>query len=517
MSILNVENLSHGFGDKTLFRNISFRLSKGEHIGLIGANGAGKTTFFNFLTGDLLPDEGDIQWSSGTRVASLDQHARLKAGHSIRETLREAFMELYEIEQRLMDVSHRLAQTDGEEMEKLLRIIGNLQDTLEKENFYGIDSRIDGVADGLGLRDLGMDRPVDELSGGQRTKVLLAKLLLESPDILLLDEPTNYLDKEHVEWLTDYLRTYPGSLILISHDTHFLNEVVNIIYHVEFTRMKRYPGNYKKFMELHDQQRNEYILQYTRQQDEINRMEDFIRKNIARASTSGQAKSRRKQLGKIERMEKPQTIAKPSFFFTAAREPGRLIFESLELEIGYSLPLFPKMDLRVEKGEKIAITGFNGIGKTTLLKTIMGMLPALGGVLEYGEALFPAYFEQEGSVSRDQTAMEVIWEAFPQMAQGDIRKALARCGLKQEHILKPMRTLSGGEQSKVRLCRLMLSPTNWLLLDEPTNHLDMDAKASLKECLAEYPGTILLVSHEESFYRSWVTGVWNLEKVKKRK
>jgi ATPase subunit of ABC transporter with duplicated ATPase domains len=517
MSILQVENLVHGFGDHTLLKNVSFRLLKGEHIGLIGANGAGKTTFLNILTGMLLPDEGSIQWSPGVCTGYLDQHASLKEGSSVRETLRNAFSSLYAKEVELLQIGQQLQQGNPDEMERLLKRMGQLQDTLENSSCYSIDSHIENVAAGLGIKSLGMETPVQELSGGQRTKLLLGKLLLEAPDILILDEPTNYLDREHIEWLTDYLADYPGSFILVSHDTGFLNKVVNVIYYIEFTQMKRYPGNYEKFLQLSDQKRREYSLQYSRQQAEIARMEDFIRKNIARASTTGRAQSRLKQLGKLERLEKPQTAVKASFQFTSARESDAVVFESLELEIGYSRPLLPKLDVRLNKGDKIAVTGFNGIGKSTLLKTLMGVIPSLGGLLEFGKDLCPAYYEQEAVVKKSINALEEVWSCFPHMTQKEVRQALARCGLKQEHVLQPLSSLSGGEQSKVRLCKLMLRPSNWLLLDEPTNHLDRDARETLGESLAKYTGSILLVCHDVSFYQHWISDVWNLERLRKKK
>lgn len=513
MSILNVQNLSHGFGDKVLFKNVSFRLLKGEKVGLIGNNGVGKTTLFNILTGQLLPDTGNVKWASAVKIGYLDQHSQLEEGKTIESTLKDAFKQLYEIEAKIIELSDSLRNASNNEIERAIKRIGEFQDKLEINDFYRIDSKISNVAKGLGLDVLGLNTCVNELSGGQRTKVLLAKLLLSDSELLLLDEPTNYLDKEHVEWLMEYLASYKNSYIIISHDTHFLNRVVNVIYHLEFTTLRRYLGNYDNFIKMEKLEKERYIDQYNHQQGEIKKMEQFVKSNIVRASTTKRAQSRQKMLDKIERIEKPKNLPKPKFFFTRARESGSLIFESSNLEIGYNYPLMRGIDLRFEKNKKIALIGCNGIGKTTLLKTIMGIIPKLQGDIKYGEYLHPAYYEQEIYNKSNITPIEYIWDCFPGMVQVDIRRALAQCGLTEEHIFENMNNLSGGEQSRVRLCKLVLTQSNWLLLDEPTNHLDVSAKGELKESLIKYKGSIILVCHEKDFYEGWVDEVWNMEKM----
>lgn len=513
MSLLNVENLTHGFEDKILFKNVSFRLLKGERAGLVGANGAGKTTLFNLLNGKLIPDSGTIKWSNSIKLGYLDQHSDLEPGLSIRDTLRNAFKELYDIEKEINILSEKLTNGIEIDLEKLLKRLGNLQDTLYLSNFYSIDSIIDNVASGLGLNVLGLSTSVDKLSGGQRTRVLLAKLLLQNPDLLLLDEPTNYLDKEHVDWLSEYLKSYPNSFIVISHDTKFLSSIVNVIFHMEFGTLKRYPGNYDTFLKMHENDRQRYIDLYYSQKAEIERMENFVKSNIVRASTTKRAQSRQKQLDKIERLEKPKNMLKPSFSFPYIRESGRLIFESSQLDIGYSYPLLKGLTLKLEKGQKVAVTGCNGIGKTTLLKTLMGIIPELGGTIDFGDYLYPAYYEQETYNKSELTPLEEIWSDFPRLTQKEVRSALARCGLKEEHVMQSLKHLSGGEQSKVRLCKLTLIPSNWLLLDEPTNHLDLAAKEALKESLFNFKGSILLVSHEKEFYEDWITDVWDMEEM----
>ena len=363
MSILNVDNLSFGFGDKIILKNISFRLLKGEHAGLVGTNGTGKTTLFNILTGKFIPDDGNIHWSSSAKVGHLDQHISLEDDKSIMDNLRAAFKELYAAEEKIDNISSRLIDADERDLEKALNEIGRLQDKLLSSDFYNIDSIIKNVSEGLGISAIGLDTKAGKLSGGQRTKVSLAKLLLKKPDLLLLDEPTSYLDKEHVDWLSNYLRNYSDSFIVISHDTEFLNKITNIIFHIEFSNLKRYPGNYDNYVKVSKKERELYIEQYNRQQREIKQMEQFIEANIVRTATTKMAQSRRKKLEKIDRLEKPQNEVKPSFFFLTSRVPGKLIFKCSDLEIGYSYPVIKGLNLNLTRGEKIAITGCNGIGK----------------------------------------------------------------------------------------------------------------------------------------------------------
>ncbi len=511
MSVLNVENVSHGFGDRTILDDVSFRLLKGEHVGLIGANGEGKSTFLNIITGQLMPDAGKVQWSSRVTVGYLDQHAKLTAGHTIREVLRGAFARLFDLEREMQEAYEQMASADEDEMNRLLEAVGDIQDILDHSGFYTIDANVEAVANGLGLGSIGLDREVQELSGGQRTKVLLAKLLLENPTILLLDEPTNYLDEEHITWLTKYLQDYENAFILISHDIEFLNKVINVIYHVEQAKLTRYVGDYNKFMELYETNKARHQQAYEKQQQEIARLEDFVARNKARISTTGRAKSRQKQLDKMELIEKPRDKVKPNFKFIEARTPGRIIFRADNMQIGYDKALTKPLNIQLERGQKIAIKGCNGLGKSTLLKTMLGLLPPVTGSLEAGDYLYPGYFEQENQPRNSKTALQEVWDEFPGLNQFEARAALARCGLKNEHITSQMQVLSGGEQAKVRLCKLMLRETNWLVLDEPTNHLDVDAKEELKKAIKEFRGTVVLVCHEPEFYEDVVTEVWNVE------
>lgn len=510
MSLLTVEDVSHNFGDRVLFKNVSFRLLAGEHVGLVGANGVGKSTLMNILTGQLLKDGGRVEWTPKVRYGYLDQHTKLTPGKTIRDVLKDAFLPLLELEQEMMGITDKMADASPEELELLLEQMGEIQEQLEIGDFYMIDVKVEEMANGLGLSVIGLDRDVATLSGGQRTKVLLAKLLLEKPNVLLLDEPTNYLDVEHIDWLTQYLNNYPYAFILISHDTEFMNKVVNVIYHLEFAKLTRYTANYEKFLEMADINKNQHIDAYEKQQEYIKKQEDFIQRNKARYSTSGRAKSREKQLERMERIDRPEEAAKPVFNFKEARASGKTVFEGIDFEIGYDRPLLPKMSVTIERGEKIAIVGCNGVGKSTLLKTILGKIEPYSGKTYQGDFLYPAYFEQEVRPG-NLTPIDDVWNEYSHLNQHEVRAHLARCGLKNEHITRPLKALSGGEQAKVRLCKLLMRESNWILFDEPTNHLDVAAKDELKRALKEYKGTVLLVSHEPDFYEDWVTKIWNVE------
>ena len=512
MSILNVEHLSHGFGDRAIFEDVSFRLLKGEHIGLVGANGEGKSTFMNIITGKLMPDEGKIEWAKKVRVGYLDQHTVLEKGMTIQNVLASAFDFLYEMENEMNDIYARLTEVEESKMEELLAEAGTIQDLLTMHDFYMIDAKVEEVARALGLLELGLNRDVTELSGGQRTKVLLGKLLLEKPDILLLDEPTNYLDVEHIEWLKRYLNEYENAFILISHDVPFLNSVVNLIYHMDNKQLNRYVGDYDKFMEVYEMKKAQLEAAYNKQQKEIADLKDFVARNKARVATRNMAMSRQKKLDNMEIIELAGEKPKPEFSFKAARTPSRYIFQTEGLVIGYEEPLSTPLDLSMERGQKIVLTGANGIGKTTLLKSILGLIPSLGGNVQLGDYLEIGYFEQEIDQSITTTCIEEIWQEFPAFSQYEVRSALAKCGLTTKHIESQVRVLSGGEQAKVRLCKLINRESNLLVLDEPTNHLDVDAKDELKRALKDYKGSILMVCHEPEFYQGLATDVWDCSK-----
>ncbi|MGN8832957.1 ribosomal protection-like ABC-F family protein [Selenomonas montiformis] len=511
MSILNVSHLSHSYGGREIFEDVSFRLLKGEHVALVGANGEGKSTFLSIITGRLTPDAGTVEWAKRVKTGYLDQHTVLQPGMTIRETLRTAFDDMVKAEQEMLAAYDKMAEASPEETDRLMQEVGDIQDMLEAGSYYTIDARIDEVAGGLGLRDIGLEHKVDELSGGQRTKVLLTKLLLQNPEILILDEPTNYLDDEQVRWLQQYLADYPNAFILVSHDIPFLNAVTNVIYHVDNLHLERYTGSYEKFEEMAALKRRQEETAYERQQAEIRREQDFIQRNKARVATRGMANSRQKKLDKMEVLTKRQEKPKPHFHFQSDRTPSRFVLEAKRLVLGYDAPLTTPVDIRIERNKKIAVRGTNGLGKSTLLRTLLGMIPPVSGKIERGDFVSVGYFEQEESRGNQNTALEEFWQAYPGLSNFEVRAALASCGLTNDHITTKMTALSGGEAAKVRLAKIMQKPVNLLVLDEPTNHLDVEAKKELRRALEEYKGTLLLVSHEPDFYDGLVDSVWNIE------
>ncbi len=484
---------------------------RGEHIGLVGANGEGKSTFMNIITGKLAPDDGQIEWAKNVRVGYLDQHAVLTRGQTIRDVLRSAFQYLFDLEADMNQMYENMGDATEEELKVLLEEVGAIQELLTHQDFYIIDAKVEELARGLGLTEIGLDRDVDDLSGGQRTKVLLAKVLLQKPDILLLDEPTNYLDEQHIVWLKRYLQDYENAFVLISHDVSFLNSVINLIYHMENQELNRYVGDYNNFLQVYEVKKQQLESAYKRQQQEIAELKDFVARNKARVSTRNMAMSRQKKLDSMDVIELVKEKPKPQFHFLESRTPGKTIFDTRDLVIGYDTPLSSPLNLKMEKGQKVAVVGANGIGKTTLFRSLLGELAALSGSVRLGDYVKIGYFAQESKHIPDRTCIEEVWQDFPHMGQAEVRAALAKCGLTTKHIESRVEVLSGGEKAKVRLCKLMNKPSNVLVLDEPTNHLDVDAKEELKRALIAYRGSILMISHEPEFYSSIATDVWNAE------
>lgn len=510
MSILNVEHVSHDFGGRTILNDASFRLLNGEHIGLVGANGEGKSTFLNIITGKLAPDEGKIEWCKRITTGYLDQHTALEPGKTILEVLQGAFKYYYDLEKEMLSMYEQMGNAADDTIAKLMDEVGEIQDILDHGSFYTIEAKIKEVAGGLGLNDIGLDKKVDALSGGQRSKVLLTKLLLENPMILILDEPTNYLDEHHIHWLVNFLSNYENAFILVSHDIDFLNKVINVIYALEDGVLTRYKGDYNYYLEQTELRRRQQESAYQRQQKEIAGLEDFIARNKARVATRNMASSRQKKLDKMDIIAKPKEKIKPIFSFSEARTPGKVLFSCEDLVIGYDSPLTKPMNLVFERNKKIAIKGVNGLGKTTLLKTLIGMLAPYDGIVEKDPFVEIGFFKQE-EVIENITALDYLWNEYPDRNNGEIRAMLAKCGLTTDHIESLMKVLSGGENAKARLCVIMNRPANILVLDEPTNHLDVDSKDSLQKALKAYKGAIILVSHEPEFYTPFIDEVINLE------
>lgn len=509
MSLLEIENLTHSFGETQLYRNAAFSLNKGEHIGIVGQNGVGKSTLIKICTEQTMPDDGRIVWQPNTSVGYLDQYAEIDHNMTMRQFLKSAFSKLYQIEKDMAQLYEKAAVGDI----NALNLAAQYQEQLELHDFYSIDMAVEQVANGLGLLAIGLDCSIAEMSGGQRAKVILAKLLLEKPDVLLLDEPTNFLDRNHVAWLAEYLSALENAFMVVSHDYEFLDKIVNRICDIDNNTITKYYGTYSEFLRKKTLLREDYVRQYVAQQKEIKKTEEFIRKNIA-GRKSRMARGRQKQLDRMDKMEAiDQKENKPLFKFTTFPMTNTEHLFVKQLAIGYQYPLLSNLNFGIQGGQKVVITGFNGIGKSTLLKTLTGEISALQGFYKFSEQVVIGYFEQDLVWSdTGQTPIQIIADAFPQLVIKEIRKYLAQCGVSSKHAMQSIGTLSGGEQAKVKMCLLVLRPCNFLIMDEPTNHLDIQAKAALREALSEFSGTVLLVSHEDAFYRDLAQRVINIEK-----
>ena len=510
MSVLKCSNVSFSFGNRTILEDASFVMQKGEHIGLIGLNGEGKSTFIKMITGELTPDDGKIEWAKRITTGYLDQYTSLGKGKSIKDVLREAFRHMYDLEAEMTKLYEDMASAPEDKINEMMEDAGEIQSILDASDFYNLESRIDDVAFGLGLGSIGLDKDVSMLSGGQRSKVLLAKLILENPMILILDEPTNFLDEDQINWLCDYLNNYENAFLLVSHDIPFLNKVINVIYHMEDGTLTRYKGNYDDYMRMYEIERRNQEIAYNRQQKEIKAMKEFIDKNKARVATTDLAKSRQRRLDKMEMIDKVKEVIKPNFKFKECGASGKFVFTLTDAVLGYNEPLSKPLSFVIERGKKYAIKGVNGIGKSTLLKTMLGLIKPLSGKAEMDYNIHYGYFAQEEEYAK-RTALEEVWTHYPSMTNPEVRGALAACGLTKDKIESLMTVLSGGEAAKVRLCIIMQLECNTLILDEPTNHLDVYAKESLQDAIKSFKGTVVMVSHEPEFYTNIVDEIINME------
>lgn len=514
MSLLEITNLSHSFSENVLYKNADFSLNKGEHVGIVGQNGTGKSTLIKLCTGQLLPDDGHVTWQSKTSIGYLDQYAEIDLKLDMKSFLKTAFSHLYDLEEKMNDLYENMQDGDFQN----LNMAARYQEELERQDFYMIDTKVEQVATGLGLLAIGLDRPIAQMSGGQRAKVILAKLLLEKPDVLLLDEPTNFLDKEHVDWLSEYLCGLNNAFMVVSHDYAFLEKISNRICDIDNHKITKYYGTYSEFLKKKTALREDYIRQYSAQQKEIKKTEEFIRKNIA-GRKSKMARGRQKQLDRMDKMEAiDQKEIIPFFHFREMPLTNTEHLNVKHLSVGYHYPVLSDINFTVSGGQKVVITGFNGIGKSTLLKTLVGQLSALNGSFSFSEQVKLRYFEQDLHwENEEKTPIQVVSDRYPSLTIKEVRKNLACCGIMGEHAMQAVGTLSGGEQAKVKICLLILTPCNFIIMDEPTNHLDIQAKQSLKIALKEFKGTVLLVSHEPDFYKEWVQKIINIENIIKKR
>ncbi|WP_461197550.1 ABC-F family ATP-binding cassette domain-containing protein [Enterococcus sp. N249-2] len=507
--MLTLTNITQQFGDKLLYENVSVQINRGEKVGLIGRNGAGKSTLIKIITGEILPDDGFVNFPKNLKMGYLDQYVNVDEAQTIRDFLRSAFAADFEKEQQIADLYVTYSESYDD---KVLEKAGELQNQLDQGDFYQMDTLIDDLAEGLGIAILGMDTPFASLSGGQRSKLILAKMLLEKPDMLILDEPTNHLDDEHIKWLVDFLQNFNGTYLVVSHDRHFLNQITTHIIDIEFGKLSKYTGNLDKALKLKTLQNESYMKQYEAQQEHIKKTESYIRKYKA-GSRSTMAKSREKQLAKVERLTPPQDVPKPHLGFDMAPIVTTLALETTNLVIGYDQkPLLTPINLTIRYGEKIAIRGFNGIGKSTLIKTILGLIPTIEGTVSYPQHTKFNYFSQDLEWAYPlQTPLQYLEDLFPKATNKELRRQLSRAGLPSQLAQEALKLLSGGEQTKVKLAEMMLIKSNFLILDEPTNHIDQDTKNNLQETLAAYPGTVLVVSHEAEFYETFVDRIVDLK------
>lgn len=499
MSVLEINNLRFSYKDKELYNDLSARIFDNEHIGIVGSNGVGKTTLLNLIAGKLIPDSGTIVWDPNKTFSYLDQHLEVHTDETIKEYLYSVYKPLFEKEDQMNNLYTSLENAKEEDYDKILNKAYNIQEYLEQHGFYEVKSRIGNVINGLGI-DIEGDRQLKNLSSGQRAKVFLGKMLLEEKDILLLDEPTNFLDVQHVEWLSKFLVNYKNTFLVISHNFDFLNSCCNVILALENKKLTKYKGNYDDYLKARDMNLETYEKEYEKQQKEIKRTEDFIARNIVRASTTKQAQSRRRMLDKIVRLEKPEKEKKVHFDFGFTKSFNVSAVKTKHLTIGYDHPILKDINLDFEFGKKYVIVGKNGVGKSTFLKTILGKIPLLGGNVKLAPYNNIVYFSQEETIPKI-TAVEYIREYYPKMEDKDTRTLLAKYAITGDLTIKPMTELSGGEVTKVRFALLSLESSNLLILDEPTNHLDKAAKESLFNAIEGYPGTVILVSHEKEFYQ----------------
>lgn len=502
MSVLDVTDITFNYGDEELYHKASMRLYQGEHAVLVGPNGTGKTTLLKLLEQSIKPDTGSIAWQPNRRIGYLDQYASIDGKLRVKEYLYTVFLPLFEKEETMIALYEKAAVLDSKEQEKALFQAASLSEELLESDFYGLKSKIGNIIHGLGLEMHHLELPIAKLSGGMRAKIILGKLLLEEADILLLDEPTNFLDVRHIEWLTKFLNNYSKAFIVVSHHESFIRDIARTVFALEHGKIVRYKGNYEFYLNERALRYEQHEKAYLSQKKMIDETTDFIKKNLVRASTTKRAKSRRKMLEKVVRLAPPRKDRTYRFAFPMAHSTGRDVLAVDHLEIGYDDPLVDPLDMMIRKEEKVVITGKNGIGKSTFIKTIMGMIPALSGNYRWIDTAAIAYFEQESNLPDERTPFEIVHYAYQNFTKKDVMSLLGNHGIDYDMAMRPVKTLSGGEKTKIRLALLRHQKGNVLILDEPTNHLDVEAKEALKRALIDYPGTLLLVSHDEEFYRS---------------
>ena len=517
MILLQAEHIVKTYGADTILQDISLQIQTGERVGLVGVNGAGKSTLLKILAGEMSCDSGVVRIPKDVTLGYLAQNSGLESERTIWDEMLSVFSHLQKEEKELRELEAKMGDPDVLADEKRYQQIAEDYsrrfEAFKEKGGFSYEGAIRGVLHGLRFADMDYQTPIRLLSGGQKTRLALAKLLLQSPSLLLLDEPTNYLDIETLTWLENYLQNYPGAVLVVSHDRYFLDKLVNIVYEIERTRATRYVGNYSSFLEQKAARLEQEMKRFERQQEEIARIEDFIARNIARATTSKRAQSRRKMLEKMERLDKPIMQNKSvNFSFDVAKTSGNMVIKAENLAIGYpGAELSRGLTFELEREERVALVGPNGIGKSTLLKTIVGQLKPLNGAIQFGSNVTIGYYDQEHrNLNEQNTVLGEIWDEYPHMLERDVRTLLGNFLFSGDDVQKRIADLSGGERARVSLAKLMLKQANFLIFDEPTNHLDIYSKEVLENALADYPGTILFVSHDRYFLNKIASRVLEL-------
>lgn len=520
MIVLSCNNLNKSFGIDSILENVNFTVNEYDKIGIIGVNGTGKTTLFKIISGIYGYDSGDIYTSKDCEIGYLEQNTNFHSENTILEEVLEVFKDVIEMEKYLRDLEHKISEessnTNSTTLEKLMNEYSNKLEAFSDMNGYGYKSEAKGVLKGLGFSDEDMDKPISILSGGEKTRVLLGKLLLKKPTLLLLDEPTNHLDSEAIEWLEVFLKQYKGTVILISHDRYFLDQVVNRIFEIHNKKLKTYNGNYSDFIKASAIEKELELKKFEDQQKDIKKQEESIErlKAFGREKHLKRARSKEKALAKVDVLDKPEAYRKKAKIeFNPSVTSGNDVLQLRDISMRYEERiLFKDLNLDIYRGEKVALIGANGIGKSTLFKIIMNEITPLSGDIKFGTNVNVSYFHQEQkTLNLDNTIIDEIWEDNKQLTQTSLRTMLGAFLFEGEEVFKKISTLSGGERARVAILKLILSNSNLLLLDEPTNHLDIDSKEVLEEALSSYTGTIFTISHDRYFLNTVVDKVLVLD------
>ncbi|MGJ9458536.1 ABC-F family ATP-binding cassette domain-containing protein [Oceanobacillus sp. CF4.6] len=507
MILMQLNGLSKSFGAEEILSNIKLEIKDNDRVAIVGRNGAGKSTLLKIMAGELSYDEGDFFKPKDLTFGYLSQHMTLESGKTIWDEMMEVFSHLRLQESKLHSLEKDMENASnlaGEDYEKLLQDYDKLQLAYQTGGGYTYESDIKTVLTGLNFFDYDFNTPIMELSGGQKTRLALGKLLLQKPQLLILDEPTNHLDIDTLSWLENYLVNYPGAIVIVSHDRYFLDKTVSIVYEIARHKTSKYHGSYSKYLEKKALNYEQELKEFEKQQTEIKKLEDFVQRNIVRASTTKRAQSRRKQLEKMDRLDRPPgDESSASFSFQIEKRSGNDVLNIDQLRLSYENeqePIFSDIKLHVNRGERIALVGPNGVGKTTLLKAILGNLKSDRGSIQIGTNVQIGYYDQEqAELDSSKSLLQELWDDYPTINEKDIRTILGNFLFSGEDVLKPVHTLSGGEKARLALAKLKMQKANLLILDEPTNHLDIDSKEVLEAALNDFPGTIIFVSHDRYF------------------